>query len=349
MKRKSRLFLLVNSVSLLLSLASCSKPAPASKINLTYGHIANEEITSVIQIGEIETAQALYDRIDTKENFIVAIYNNVTTCGCWDNFQPVLVEFANKYHININYIGSSKIRGNNYGIYTEYENMPSIAAFVNGQLVLQSIYGKNYDPMFNTFKYFEDFFLANFNLPKMYYLEKSVLETYMDEDKNFNLYVMRSGCGDCSMLSKTIIPEWNNLYTSSTVPLYIFDLEPYYSTSTYDTLKGTLGLKAGSSDFGYGDGYVPTFQNRKGHTVNDMITVLNDSMDMEEEVMHSYFTEDRLNMMKFLNEDEKSQYVFDNMTLTEEQMEAGYRYLYGTYYPTYHYPLVHKFLNYYLF
>lgn len=352
MKKKNRLFLTLGLVAMSASICSCGKAPTPGKYCLSYGNIRSYEITMVEQLGEYTTAQEFYDAINTGDTFLTAIYNDVgTTCQCWTNFQPILIQFANEYHVEIKYIGRSKLINNTLGIYAGTD-MPSIVAFSSGQLVAQAINNRQFEAVFVSYNAFKEYVTLNFNLPKMFYLDRTTLENKINENDEFTLYVMRNGCPDCGKLSRDILPYWNGAHPTIDKNLYIFDMEEYRGTSEYQPLKNYLGLsEEGDAIFGYNHGsdkgMFPTLQHRTGSTINDMITVLNEFKDTDNKCLVSYFTETRVSHMNFLTPAQKENTVFDGMHLTDAQL-ADFGAFKLEFYRNYHYPLVNQFLDYYL-
>ena len=222
------------------------------------------------------------------------------------------------------------------GLYLEASDLPSIAVYERGKLKIQSVYLRDDRMMFKSYSKFREFIDNNVILPKMYYVEKDILDSYIAQDKEFNLYVARSACGDCNAVTTDVLFEWNQNVETVNDQLYVFDIQIYYPINPgsgateeqkakyeedlriYQDIKDTYGLsEKNNPTFGYSTGMVPTFQRRKGNTVKDMIVVLNDSVDKENSKVKSYFTSERVGQMSFLK-DAKIKTILDGMELTSE-------------------------------
>lgn len=355
--KKSLLFL---SVLTAISLASCGNDIDTSKIALDYGYDYKNDI---VNIEEVEIGYtSLTNLIDNKESFVLLIFHN-RTCGCWEKFNPLAVQFMNKYNVVFHSFDNALLEGeDNYGIYRGTDAMPGICFFRRGQLIRQTIYGKldiNNREMFEDYDVLEQYLFNNIYLPKMTYIDKDTLDNKIANNEDFALYVARTGCGDCATVNKEVLYHWNDVNTTVNHQMYIFDIAPYYARKPAETdpeyeekyakyeaylaFKTTYGLsEAGNEKFGYGTGYVPTFQIRKGSTINDMITVLNDSVDADR-VVSSYFNQTRISNSPLLK-NTGDVYLFDGKVLTEEQKQ-NWR---TTVQLSWHRPIVELFLNTYI-
>lgn len=328
---KKNLFLLASIPALLFTSCSTQK-VDKSKIALDYGHYWNKTVT-VSDFGELS-----YDELDNlissttvKSNFVLITFHS-KTCGCYIDFMPVVEQFANEYHIDFKFfdVGNFEGHSNKFGIYSAEEAMPGICFFKRGKLVRQTIYSKveeNNRKIFKRYTNFKDYMLSNIYLPKMYYLDKEILDNKIANNETFNLYVSRTGCPDCGEIEEKLLKDWFESKKKTTVKdlLYIFDLAPYRGTDIYQDIKDMYGLSnaEGNEKFGYDDGYVPTFQRRTGSEVTDMITVLNDSVSVvaDKYYMSSYFIETRIaNSPMLKNTGDK--YLFDGKELTSKQVKV---------------------------
>ena len=170
-------------------------------------------------------------------------------------------------------------------------------------------------------------------MPHVRYISKNILDSYISQNKEFNLYVGRSGCGDCDNINATLLKQWNRTTTVQD-SLYYFDIEEYRGTSEYQTIKDDYGLSQKyNTVLGYDyvdvfngteyktEGAVPTFQHRKGSTIEDMIVLLNDAVDTNTRTFtHTYFTSARVVAMPFLAET-GNQYVLEGKELTKDEAD----------------------------
>lgn len=308
-----------------LILAGCGgAKTDASKIALDTGNIYSSTI-SYSDFHELD-----YDELEAltidKESFVLVTFND-RNCGCWRDFCPLFVKFANehKYQVKLFDVGLFSGHSNKFGVYSVTNHMPGICFFRRGKLIRQTVYGKNAEnnrKMFKDYKYFEPFMLDNVILPKQYYLEKEVLDEKIASNEEFSLYVARTSCGDCARIEKDYIHAWTDANKNVTLsqPLYIFDIQKYRSDMTvYQEIKDTYGLSnAINTDFGFDTGYVPTFQRWKNGNIVDMITALNDSVDENLKVT-SYFNSERITKSPLLRNSGDS-YLYDQKVVTENEV-----------------------------
>ena len=342
-----------------LILSSCGgEKLDTSKIALDTGNI----YASNISLSDIH--QLDYDELEAltidKQSFVLVTFNDIN-CGCWRDFYPLFVKFANEYHYTVKLfdVGLFSGHSNKFGVYSVTNHMPGICFFKRGKLIRQTVYGKNAEnnrKMFKEYDKFKDFMLENVYLPKIYYLDKEILDSKISNDEDFTLYVARTSCGDCGRIEKDYIHSWvdKNKNVTLNSPLYVFDIQKYRSDMTvYQEIKDTYGLSnAINTDFGYDDGYVPTFQRWEDGEISDMITVLNDSVD-ETLTVTSYFNQARLAKSQLLK-DTGTKYLFDQKVVTEKDVTSieyeGHTYTFLSQDTQYqwHQPVVELFFNTYI-
>ena len=357
--KKSLLFL---SLIPTLIMTSCgSNKLDTSKIALDSGDIHSKNVT----LDDFE--ELTYDKLDSlitdKSSFVLVTFND-RNCGCWRDFFPLFVKFSNEYHYSVKLFDVALLEGksNKFDIYSATSQMPGICFFRRGKLIRQSVYGKNAEnnrKMFKQYDKFEEFMLENVYLPKLYYLDKDVLESKIASNEEFNLYVAKTTCHDCGRIEKDFIHGWvdNNKANTLNDLLYVFDIYPWNGTAEYQGIKDMVKLsfedlethEIYNEKFGYGTGYVPTFQRWKNGEVVDMITVLNDSVDTNLKVT-SYFNEHRISNSPLLK-DTGTKYLFDGKTVTEsdiQEVEYGgvvYKFLSQDTQFNWHKPVVELFFN----
>ena len=320
MKKKSLILPLIPA--LIFSVSSCRPAVDNSKIILDYGRVYSSQGTTVTQVSYKDLKDKM---IEKEENFVVAISDE--GCGCWRDFQPLVAELNYKHQLNIMHVDKdeSGFLENDFGLNT---TTTGIAFFRNGKLARQVVYksdSSNWD-IFHKYTGLEGLVKDNIEFPHIKMVNKDVLDSFISTNKEFNLYVGRNGCGDCDTINKTLLREWNRTTTVQD-SLYYFDIEEYRGTDQYQPIKDAYGLSIeGNPTYGYTDfwgfkGVVPTFQHRKGSTIEDMVSLLNDHADVKNKVIdHSYFTTERVAAMSFL-QGTGNEYVFQGKTLTEEEAE----------------------------
>ena len=324
-----------------LSLGGCNKEDP--RVFIDYGTIRNEPLNSITDLAELNYDDLL-SKISHKESFILAIYNE--GCGCWTDFAPVLTEFINDTGCNVSYMNVNKfINKDDLGLYLVKADLPSVAIFKKGKLAIQAVYIRDDRMMFKDYQnHFKKFIEANVVLPKMYYINKDILDTYIAEEKEFTLYVGRNGCPDCTAIERDVLYTWSNEVEKANEKLYVFDIEEYRGTEEYQNIKDMYGLSEENNPIlGYSTGMLPTFQRRKGNQIKDMIVVLNDGRDVDTKKVKSYFTKARLEKMPFIQNSTLNKELND-MTLTDEQSQNWATYKL-TYNEKYHYPITRLFID----
>ena len=302
-----------------------------SKIALDYGHYRENQVTSVYQFDNLN-----YDQLDAlmakKESFVLLTYHN-QYCGCWLEFSPLAVAFANQYHYDFRILDVAELSGHSekFGIYSGEDLMPGIVFIRRGKVIRQSIYGKideNKRQFFKQYPEFESYMFKGVYLPKMFYIDKTVLDTKLENNEELNLYIAKASCDDCNYINKEFLYKWSDKNHTINDPLYIFDIEPYqsdeYPEGYYQSIKDAYGLSEEINEtLGYNTGYVPTFQRRTGWTINDMITVLNDSVELIDDnyVIHSFFNDSRVGNSPILREN-PDKFVLEGKIASEDMLET---------------------------
>ena len=322
MKKKSLILPLIPA--LIFSISSCRPAVDTSKIVLDYGRVHLTKGTTVTQT----SYKNLKDNMIGKgESFIIAISDQ--GCGCWRDFEPVVAEVNFNLQLNIMHVDKSEsgFLTDDFGLNT---STTGIAFFRNGQLARQVVYkpdSSNWD-IFHTVKGLEKLINDNVIYSHIKMIDKQSLDSYISQNKEFNLYVGRNGCGDCDTINATLLKDWNKTTTSED-SLYYFDIEEYLADmAEYQAIKDGYGLSQTEVNpvlgYTYGEepnvtaGVVPTFQHRRGSTIVDMIAILNDKADTTTKtVSRSYFTSARVAAMPFL-EGTGNQYILQDKELSEE-------------------------------
>lgn len=326
-----KILLFLSLIPTLLFTSCESQKIDKSKIALDYGYIRENRVHyQDFKELDYDELDALVTSKQTKSNFVLITFHS-RSCGCLTDFLPILEEFANEYHVEFYLfdVGLFEKGKDKFGIYSAAGEMPGICFFRRGKLIRQTIYGKtneNSRGMFENYGKFVTYMLNNVYLPKMYYLDKSLLDEKISNNEEFNLYIARTGCPDCAKVDEKVLKKWSTSVAKqeSVEHLYIFDLAPYYGKEEYQSIKDYYGLsETGNETFGYSTGMVPTFQRRKGLEVKDMITVLNDHLVNFDGIftVSSYFTEQRISSSPILK-DTGTKYLFDGYQPTNEQIDT---------------------------
>ena len=333
--------LIFAAISLALSsgfLSACNKNSTPAKTKVDFGYIRAVDLPSIKDLEEL-TYSNLVSKIEKKQSFVLALYGD-EYCSCWVHFHPILTDYINEKNMVVEYMSVDEFyKQDRFGLYLDKVDMPSVAIFSKGKLASQIIYGKT-SSLFNNKEKFFGYMEENIIAPSMYWVDKDTLATYIDNKKEFPLYIARSLCGDCANVNTDVLQDWNQSYKGEKV-LYTFDMQPYRGTSKYDEYKTWLGMNSSNTKFGYGEGVFPTFQYRIGENIVDMIVTNNDSI--VEGKLSSYFTEARVNEMGCLK-DAEIKTILDGMDLDKKYVD-NWRENSHDFYKEYHYPLLKLFFK----
>ena len=356
----TRIFALASISLLSLTLGACGRENndPVSKPKIDYGNIRSTPLDTILSQEELLYSD-LQSKISKKHSFVLVLYSN-DYCSCWIDFQPILTEYINEKNASVEYMNVREFQKqeDNFGLYLARDEMPSVVLFSNGKVYKQIVYGRDGGSYFKNKKVFYGFMEENAIEPDMYYIDKNTLQSYMDENKEFVLYVAKTGCNDCGNVEKDFLHKWHQEYNGQQ-DAYIFDIAAYVNTDDYQNIKDWVGLSTVNNPvLGYSTGMVPTFQKRRGSVIEDMITTNNDSFETIEgkNILNSYFTSERVSNMKFLKGETQIKTILDKMELSNDDLthyvneEKGYDFWYigADFYAKYHYPLLDKFLTSYL-
>ena len=326
MKKKSLILPLIPA--LIFSVSSCRPAVDNSKIVLDFGRVYSSQGTTVTQVSYKNLKEKM---IEKNESFILAVSDE--GCGCWRDFQPLVAELNYKHQLNIMHVDKdeSGFLTDDFGLNT---TTTSIAFFRNGKLARQVVYksdSSNWD-IFHKYTGVEALVKENVEFPHVKLVSKEVLDSFIATNKEFNLYVGRNGCGDCDNINATLLKQWNKTTTVQD-SLYYFDIEEYRGTADYQNIKDGYGLSQTEVNpvLGYTyvetyggqeyttAGVVPTFQHRRGATIVDMISLLNDAASTgDKKISRSYFTAERVAAMPFL-QGTGNEFVLQDKALTEDE------------------------------
>lgn len=285
-----------------LSLFSCNKSTFTGKVHLDYGRYYSERVDTFPVNCSLD---AFEKKLKRKESFPIIVYE--PSCSCWSDFQEyAFTDYVNDTGVEFVIMSKAQLEDKPHGLYLGSSLMMGI--FNNGSLVYQISYDKNIS-LFKQKSEFYSFMEDHIELPNYYWISRSDLETfYNDPEKEYNLYIAGVGCPDCGRVNTTI-QAWQDKYSHFNEVFYVFDVFIYKDvsgtkTEDYFSFMNQYGLSSeGNEYFGWNNGYVPTFQHRKGSQVLDAITTHNDKQDEGSNTVISYFSEERLPHLLFLKDD----------------------------------------------
>ena len=248
---------------------------------------------------------------DINESFILLMYDSDSpSCSCWTLFRQFLLDtYIPETHTLFYVIGTKQFIGKNtFGINISV-HQPSICFFNKTTLVKQIDYG-NYPGVFTPsqgeirdFRNLMNSYTTRQDKLYLYSSYEEVLDTDADKGEGICFkdkaifYPFKTSCPDCKdAYCKVLTPYLNNISTLDT-KIYLLDIDQYANKSEYQNIKNALELSASSNPyFGYGTGYVPTFQYREEGIIKDASIFYNDTIDKDGNnfiVSESFYSTDR--------------------------------------------------------
>jgi hypothetical protein len=305
-------FLLLLS-PLLMGLSSCGG-SEAGQVRIPYGRLYDASLSGTNQSFDIIEDHATLAGMLTASgeaaplNFILLVKGSEDTCICWQELRETVYRYmestnARIYLISYDAFGSE----DTYGLDIK-KGYDTIAVFSNGKLAYQRANISDGDAFATDYDVFHDWMSARVSVSDMLYVTKSQLDDLygggIDVGGNFVVGYLRGSCSDCSYLAYRMLKDHNDgEWTRS----YLFDCDVegvrYYNGAVPDesgtadeqeayaqwqAFKDDYGLSdAIDADFGYGTGYVPTFQHclqnatetiKPASCVTDMAVYANDTL-----------------------------------------------------------------------
>ena len=358
MKKKS---LLIPLLPIML-LTAC-RPADNTKstYRLTYG----SQIEVVADDLEELSSDELSAKTDRNECFILAVYQGEYSqdCLCWVTFKTVIANYISNYH-GLVYLFNAQEQTNSVkdlNIKKIKESTPMLYVFNGNKQVVSYSYNKAKDKvLFNdtTAKAMDSALRKHLKDPKMFYVDKAVLDKKIESKESFAVAYIRNACEDCKYVIPNVIIPYIYEREYSTKDIYIIDLQYYYdlqnlpeiSSIPYDNIKECYKLtESANSSFGYGRGVVPTIQYYEEGELSDSTVYFNDKIAQKEDgsyyVSDSFYSQERLTSIKYANNVEKN--VLKGMTLSNDEVISynGEFYWLQEKAAVYHTPLLEAFLN----
>lgn len=279
----------------------------SEKVSLSYGSEIDTEATLIVE-SQLETM------INNKESFVVCIYPS-ETCGCWTSLSRFINDYVNDdtriiYKISGIAVGEK----NDYGL-PVYSGESSIAIYKDGKCKYSWHYTNEKDKsIFTTRGEFAKIMEEYTIPPKMIYTDRELLEEHIQES-SFNVVHMWSTCSDCKYcFPHVLVPYFKNDVKNT---LYVIDLavegillvdgdEDKTNENYVGYMKEFHLSEDGDSTFGYGSGFVPTFQHWESGILKDAALYFNDTIEKIEDqyvITTSFYSEDRLSSLSYLTDD----------------------------------------------
>ncbi len=343
----------------ILSLAGCKNKF--EPVKLQYGQMISSELTE-------NDYQQLKERFARKETFLLSVY--ARNCACWSNFKAAAKPYITKNHVEIfavNYEAFHSVAGetlDTFGLDIE-AGKTSFHVIKEGKVVLNVKSGDS--KAMEKSSEFEKMMNDTVVLPKMFYINKTQLDSLYSSNETSAIYFMRSNCGDCTHMNDAFLNKYDakgNLYILDCEKIGIrqYDSEGNLTPTSqiaWNKFKSDYGLASDNNEkYGYDTGYVPTLMLMKGDATTHEATYLsgavyfNDSVEKSGEkyvVSNSFYTSERLANLQYLSNFEGTK-VLKGLELTEDDVATyeGTTYTYWTQESAekYHNPLAKAFLDY---
>lgn len=324
-----------------------SKDTVNDKVLISFGdiHASETRLIKLTKLAEITHA---------KENFLLVVSTN--TCGCWDDFRPVLNNYlASKkvvcYRIEFNEIKDATAT---YGLANVSSSTTTFAVFENGKVKTTLNSAEDNNIMYDQSK-FARYMEETIILPNCYFITKNDYLNIKSSDKDAVIYFQRSECDDCTQMNPLLISYLKN--HQSTKKLYTIDCQEYWRSSeaedykSYQGFKDEVGLSTvNNPTYGFGTGvfpflsYVSNGQYASGCVIyNERVT----KVDEKYVVSNSYYTTEQVESLQYTNT------VLEGLELNESEItatevsEGVFRYRWNDDSQDEHYkPILDSFLDY---
>lgn len=264
-----------------------------------------------------------------KENMLVAsYYGSIGACNCQVVFKEVLNQFVEDTNYNVYLFNSQEIKESkdDYKLLNLGYSSP-ILYIINKGIVKQTFL---YSQKAN-----EKIFISNeeltkkvnkyFSKPDLFYVNKDYIDKNLKGKDSVGLCFIRESCDDCKyLIPNFMIPYVNEHDLKKEV--WVFDIDPYKQTDTYQSLKDEYFLSESTSQiFGYGNGVVPTTQYYEKGKLIDANVYLNDELQFDEisgeyTIKTTYYTANRINNLNYIDDT----YILENKTIKKEEVVSNH-------------------------
>lgn len=325
-------------LAFLLSLplvASCA-PNATTPIRLTFGRLYDESLSFEESLEDIDVLE-FADLIERGHNFLLLVYDPESTCTCYLTFQRTLEAFMEEnnpliYALTIDeYL---KLE-NRHGVEAR-NGYETLAIFSNGSLVAQHQSGADNDPFTNDPEILEAWVESYADYSSMLYINKTQLDELLLGDDVFAVGYLRNSCPDCAFVEDHLLKDWN-LEERNTTYVINCDVEGIrftdgdYDPELWQSFKDEYGLSSAiNQDYGYEEGYVPTFIAYNpvfsGLAANKIVDAATYQNDLIEEVngkitiTRSFYSEERLSLLQYLEISSVANPILEGLTLEENEV-----------------------------
>ena len=274
---KAKLFLLTFLAPMMLtSISGCSTN---SGMKLTYGTYIKDSDPKATNATEL-TFGNLSKRMDktsdfSKENFLLVIYPT-NGCLCWQKFQTVLREFIDETHYLVYQIKFTEFVDDKLGFKMEQGSV-SFAIVKGGDIVKQYIASNIFENV-TSFKSEIDKYVK---APDLIYVDRDYLNDAIKYQTTVLVEYIWESCPDCQYASPNAVWEYSykNSFKQKMFVVALDDIKDdelvYKEFCANHLLSNTY-----SEEFGYGKGYVPSFQYYERGEVKSASVYFNDTVEM---------------------------------------------------------------------
>lgn len=353
MKKLVFLTLLSTAVSML---SGCANKDDISKVYLPFGKLYD---SSLVHEGNLDierntkkiTHSELTSLISKEENFALVVYEKDNTCACFKNFEEALNRYLYAFNTLIYSIDSSEFDGGHdvFGI-TVTKGESTICLFKGGVLEHQRVTNGSNDE-FLEYTNLAKWMNERTTLSNMLYVSSTQLDLLFKGDCEFTVGFLRDSCSDCSYVKKNFLFEYNKKESNIS---YVIDCDEFED----DSFKSKYGLSEDSNpDYGYGQGYVPTFvrfspttTSNYSDSILDSCVYLNDKISLVDgtyKITQSFYTEERIPLLGFLGNVKNIESLLLGKTIdNSEIVEINGNVYWGKEFAAkYHNPLLQAFLD----
>ena len=333
-------------------MSSCSQ---SSTPRLTYGSlIAQDEYGLGGQGGYKSSYIEIKERIKNKETMLVAVYpGEDSTCGCWTTFQRVIYRFIQNTNYKVYCVNTFDLWASNdtYG-FEAFSDSPTFHIIHNENIIFKSTYKNDDQAIYKSENALKEVVNKYVKAPAMYEIGLNEIDDIANKEKS-TIFFSRGTCADCNyVIPNTLIPYFNNHNTNDR--LYVFDMDVLRNgdQTVYQQFKDEYGLsEKGNETYGYGLGYVPTFQHRENGEIKYASVYFNDTIIKDNEqykVGTSYYTQNRINNLPYLVNAHVETKILEGLILDSEEVFEIDSYIIWSQEKAakYHDPLLKAFLDY---
>lgn len=243
-----------------------------------------------------------------KESFLLVVSSN--TCGCWNEFQPVLNSYLSStkticYHVEYEQIEDV---ASAYGLDLVTSSTTTFAIFEQGKLKASLCTSNDSKTMYDKER-FAKWMNEKVRLPLCYFITKDDALAIKESGKNAVIYYERSECGDCLDLNPTVLYDYAKNHPNSN-KMYVVDCQEYWRAKTdpefetvYVPTKNELGMtETTNPSFGFSTGVFPFFSYIENGQYASGAVAYNDSVQNQDGkyiVTNSYYSEERISSLQY--------------------------------------------------